>query len=101
MEADQLKLLARSISPIDAVTADAGGMGLKIFIEDEKAVFSVKSVLDRMAVQQRAKGPIEFCVSDPVSGAEYDIRPNIEFALTPQIKGAIKSLGGVLTVEDI
>ena len=101
MEADQLKLLARGISPIDSVTADAGGMGLKVFIEEEQAIFSVKSVLDRMATENRAKGPIAFCVADRATGAEYDIMPDAEFALTPQIKGAIKSLGGVLAVEDI
>ncbi|MGJ8585263.1 MAG: DNA polymerase III subunit alpha [Marinosulfonomonas sp.] len=101
MEADQLKLLARGISPIDSVTADAGGMGLKVFIEEEQAIFSVKSVLDRMATENRAKGPIAFCIADRATGAEYDIMPDAEFALTPQIKGAIKSLGGVLAVEDM
>ena len=103
VESDQLKLLARSIIPIDTIAADAGGMGLKVFVDQEQAVSSVKSLLDRMADGKgvRAKGPIVFCVADRDSGTEYDISPEMEFALTPQIKGAIKSLGGVVTVEDI
>ncbi len=103
MESEQLKLLARSIVPIDAVAAQVGGMGLKIFVDEESAIFSVKSLLDRMAGASggRGRGPLTFCVSDRISGAEYDITPAAEFALNPQIKGAIKSLGGVVMVEDM
>jgi hypothetical protein len=36
-----------------------------------------------------------------LSGEEYGVLLPVEIALTPQIKGAIKSLGGVLTVEDV
>jgi DNA polymerase-3 subunit alpha len=100
MESDQLKLLARSISPIDNVTADAGGMGLKVFIDEPAAVASVHSVLDRMARERGAKGPLTFCVSDIQSGAEYELTPDQEFALNPQIRAALRSLPGVLMVED-
>jgi len=101
METEQLKLLARSIVPVDTVAADAGGMALKVFVDQEQAIFSVKGLLDRMATGQRAKGPVTFCVSDRGSGTEYDVTPEIEFALTPQIKSAIKSLDGVVMVEDV
>ena len=103
METEQLKLLARSIAPIDSVAAGMAGMGLKVFIEEAAAIVSVKSLLDRMAEPKagRGKGPLTFCISDRETGAEYDITPRTEFALTPQIRGAIKSLDGVLTVEDL
>ncbi len=102
METEQLKLLARAITPIDSVATGGAGMGLKVFIEDEAAIFSVKSLLDRMADgRARSRGPLTFCVSDRMSGAEYDVTPDAQFALNPQIKGAIKSLGGVVMVEDI
>ena len=42
MEAEQLKLLARAITPVDTIVADAGGMGLKVFVDEEQAIFSVK-----------------------------------------------------------
>jgi DNA polymerase-3 subunit alpha len=101
MESDQLKLLARSISPIDAVTADAGGMGLKVFIDEISAIQSVQSVLERMAKERGSKGPLTFCVPDPRTGDEVEITPAREFALNPQIRGALKSLPGVVMVEDI
>ena len=101
MESDQLKLLARSISPIDGVVADAGGMGLKVWLEEITAVTSVQSVLERMATGRQAKGPLTFCITDDASGDEIEVTPEAEFALNPQIKGALKSLPGVLMVEDI
>jgi len=101
MEADQLKLLARSITPVDGIVADAGGMGLRVFVDQEQAILSVKSVLDKMATGKLAKGPIEFCVSERDTGTETTISAGLEYPLTPQIKGAIKSLGGVVLVEDI
>ncbi len=101
MEAEQLKLLARSIAPIDTVAADAGGMGLKVFVDQEKAIFSVKSLLDKMATGKLAKGPLSFCVCENDTGQETTISTGLEYPLTPQIKGAIKSLGGVVMVEDI
>ena len=101
MENQQLKLLARSISPVDTIVADAGGMGLKVFVDEERAILSVKSLLDKMATGKLAKGPIEFCVAEPETGTETTINTGVQYPLTPQIKGAIKSLGGVVLVEDI
>jgi len=101
MEADQLKLLARSITPVDGIVADAGGMGLRVFVDQEQAILSVKSVLDKMATGKLAKGPIEFCVAERDTGTETTISAGLEYPLTPKIKGAIKSLGGVVLVEDI
>ena len=101
METEQLKLLARSIKPVDAIVADAGGMGLKVFVDQEQAIFSVKSVLEKMATGILAKGPVEFCIADRDTGGETTINTGLEYPLTPQIKGAIKSLNGVLLVEDI
>ena len=41
MESDQLKLLARGVAPLDTVVADAGGTGLKIFVEAPEALVAV------------------------------------------------------------
>ncbi len=101
MESDQLKLLARAVLPIDAVVADAGGMGLKVFVDDEQAILDVKSLLDKMATGKLAKGPVEFCISERETGREMVVSTGREYPLTPQIKGAIKSLGGVVIIEDI
>ena len=103
MEADQLKLLARGIQPADGVVADAGASGLRIFVESEAAIPSVASVLGNAegAVQRGGRGPIHFCLMDHGLPGEVEIAAGREFPVTPQIKGAIKSLSGVVTVEDM
>ncbi|QYX58282.1 DNA polymerase III subunit alpha [Roseovarius sp. SCSIO 43702] len=101
-EADQLKLLARSVQPIDIVVAGAGAMGLRIYIETPHAIATVASVLDRAqeAARNAARGPVHFCLMDDGLPGEVEMDAGREFAVNPQIKGAIKSLDGVWDVQD-
>jgi DNA polymerase-3 subunit alpha len=103
MESDQLKLLARGIAPLDTVVADVGGVGLKIFVEAPEAIAMVAEVLENAskAAQRAARGPISFCIMGSDLPGEVEIDAGAEFPVTPQIKGAIKSLDGVMTVEEI
>ncbi|WP_298973440.1 DNA polymerase III subunit alpha [uncultured Roseobacter sp.] len=103
LEADQLKLLARSVSPIDAVAADAGSMGIKVFVDAPEAISAVASVLEGAAnaVKTAGRGPVEFCLMDPTLPGEVEVALGQDFVVNPQIKGAIKSLTGVLEVEDL
>ena len=103
MESDQLKLLGRGVTPIEAAVADAGSMGLRLFIETPSAVAAVSEVLEgaRQAAKSAGKGPIQLCLMDPALPGEVEVDLGMEFPVTPQIKGAIRSLGGVLEVEEI
>jgi DNA polymerase-3 subunit alpha len=102
MEADQLKLLGRSVVPIDGVVADAGSTGLKIFIEEEAAIAAVAQVLveAQAAAKQTGRGPVSFCLLNPDLPGEVTIGTGRDFPVNPQIKGAIRSLPGVALVED-
>ncbi|PZX16189.1 DNA polymerase III alpha subunit [Palleronia aestuarii] len=103
MEAEQLKLLARSVAPIDVAVANAGGSGLRIYVEEADAVALVASVLDRARNEGRIRGsgPVSLCLMDPDLPGEVEVALGADFPVTPQIKGALKSLGGVLAVEDV
>ncbi len=103
LEADQLKLLGRSVVPIDAAVAQAGSDGLLVFIEDVRAVETVANVLKDVAKTAvgAGKGPVKFCLMDPGLPGEVDMDLGGDFAINPQIKGAIKSLEGVLSVEEL
>ncbi|MFK7763700.1 MAG: DNA polymerase III subunit alpha [Roseobacter sp.] len=103
MEAGQLKLLGRSIGPADAAVADVGGAGLKVYVDAPEAIASVASVLQgaQSAVRNGGRGPVQFCLMDPKLPGEVEVDLGQDFVVNPQIKGAIKSLGGVLEVEDI
>ena len=101
LEGDTLKLLARAAQPIDSVAADAGTSGLRIHIGAAAAVASVAALFERMGGGVRARGPITFCIADPETGREIDIAAGADFPVNPQIKGALKSLQGVVMVEDL
>ena len=102
LEGDTLKLLARAVQPIDQVAADAGSSGLRIHIGTESAVASVAALLARMGSEAtRSRGPITFCIADPDTGQEVDVATGQDFPVTPQIKGALKSLQGVVMVEEV
>ncbi len=103
MEAEQLKLLARSVQPADTVVADAGATGLRIFVDSEAAIPSVANVLASTddLKQRTGRGPIRFCLMDQGLPGEVEIETGHDYPVTPKIKGAIKSLSGVVTVEDL
>ncbi|MEM6305578.1 MAG: DNA polymerase III subunit alpha [Pseudomonadota bacterium] len=102
MEADQLKLLGRAVAPVDSAVADAAGVGLKVFVEAPEAIASVAQVLEGAvaAAKTAARGPVQLCLMDPSLPGEVEVDLGQEFPVTPQIKGAIRSLGGVLEVEE-
>ncbi|QQA42109.1 DNA polymerase III subunit alpha [Pelagovum pacificum] len=103
MESDQLKLLARSVSPIDVAVADAGAMGLRVFVETTDAVGAVAAVLEgaRQENKRGGRGPIVFCLMDQGLPGEVEIDLGMEFPVSPQIKGALRSLPGILEVQDV
>jgi DNA polymerase-3 subunit alpha len=103
MESDQLKLLCRSVQPIDGMVADAGAVGLRIFVDQPGVIGSVASVLEGVAKAARggAPGPIHFRLMGEGLPGEVEIDSGVEYPVTPQIKGAIKSLSGVVMVEEI
>ena len=101
MEADQLKLLARSVTPIDAMVADVGGAGLRVFIDGPDVIPSVQSILANAARDGvRGRGPIYFCLMGDGLPGEVELDLGDDFPVNPQIKGALRSLGGVIEVED-
>ncbi|MBS8227295.1 DNA polymerase III subunit alpha [Vannielia litorea] len=103
MEAEQLKLLGRSVAPIDAVAAQAGRSDIRLFLDDIAAAAAVKSLLDRAEADKASKsrGSVALCLMAADLPGEVHLELEGDFPVNPQIKSALKSLGGVVTVEDI
>ncbi len=103
MESDQLKLLGRSVAPIDAAVADAGARCLKVYLENETAFATLVSVLKEAETVSTAasRGDVRLCLMQPGLPGEVEMELGQDFPINPQIKGAIKSLEGVLSVEDV
>jgi DNA polymerase-3 subunit alpha len=98
LEGETLKLLAQAITPIDSVAAQAGASDLRIHLTKPEAAVSLASLLAR--VEGRSRGSITLCITDP-QGREIDIALPDTYPITPQIKGAIKAMQGVLAVEEL
>jgi len=102
LEGETLKLLARAAQPIDAVAAEAGGSAFRIHIDRPEAVASVAALLARVAKDGgRGRAAVTICVPDPATGQEIDLELPQDYPVTPQVKGALKAMGGVVMVEEL
>ncbi len=99
----QFDPIGRSVAPIDAVVADAGVSGLRIMIDEPDAAQTVAALLDHaaQAAVTAGKGPVQLRLFHPSLPGEVDLDTGMTYPVTPQIKGALKSLDGVLGVEEI
>ncbi len=98
LEGDTLKLLANSVQPIDAVADQAGVQALRIHLNAASAATSIALLLERVEGRNRAQ--ITLCVADD-QGREIDLTLPQPYPITPQIKGAIKAMQGVVLVEEV
>jgi len=93
-EGDELKLRALTASDLDKAAANAGE-GLRIFLDDVQP-------LNAIAAQLRDGGKGIVTIVVPArDGQEAEIRLPRTFQVTAALKGAIKSLPGVATVESV
>jgi len=99
----QFDPVGRSVAPIDNVVADAGASGLRIMIDEPAAAKTVADLLAHAATAATTagKGPVCLRLFNASLPGEVDMDTGMEFPVTPQIKGALKSLDGVLSVEEI
>ena len=103
LEGEQLKLLCRSIANIDEAISTDTSHGIKIFVEDKKVLPSIISVLNQASENKKivSKGPIHLCLIDSGLPGEVELDTGLNCDTSPQVRGAIKSLDGVLDVQEI
>jgi DNA polymerase-3 subunit alpha len=93
-EGEELKLQALSLSDLDKAASEAGE-GLRIFLDDIRP-------LNGIAAQLRNPGKgIVTVVVPGRDGQEVEIKLRERQAVTPALKGALKSLPGVAAVEAV
>jgi DNA polymerase-3 subunit alpha len=98
LEGETLKLLANSAQPIDAVADQAGASNLRVHLNLPEAATSIATLLARVEGRNRAQ--ITLCVPDD-QGREIDLILPTPYPVTPQIKGALKAMQGVVMVEEV
>ena len=102
LEGDELKLLAKAAQPIDAAVAGAANAGLRIFVSEAEAATSLATRLAGIArdVRTRGRGPISLILMHPELPGEVEITLPDPYPVTPQVIGALKSVNGVVHIEE-
>lgn len=98
---DQLRLFARSVKSLEDVTSNAGGV-LRVFLEEPEPLSGLRDRLDRYANDNGAgKGTVRLVlmVDDGMREIEVDLPGG--YKIDPALMGAVKSLGGVIDVEEL
>ena len=82
--------------------------GLRVFVDRAEALASVAGLLDRVLAEavpvrgRRAKGgPVTLLLMDPSLPGEVEIDAGGEWPVTPQVRRALRSLPGVVEVEEV
>ncbi|MDP2123914.1 MAG: DNA polymerase III subunit alpha, partial [Parvibaculum sp.] len=91
---EEVKLRAQSIRSVDETVKDAGE-GLKIFLDDAASLEPIKARLG-----ERGKGLVQLVLMGE-GGREVELRLKGRYRVTPQIRGAVKSIPGIVEVQDI
>jgi DNA polymerase-3 subunit alpha len=97
-DGDGVKLLANGVTPIDQVADQAGAQAIRIHLNRAEAVASLAGLLEKLEGRTRAE--VTLCLPDE-QGREIDVTLPTAYPVTPQVRGAIKAMQGVVLVEDV
>ena len=94
VEGEDIKLRLQSLESLDKAAATVV-QGVQIFVRDAT---SIESIAKRLQPGGRAPARLTLMLE---SGREVDIALGSKFAITPQVKGALKAIHGVVDVQDL
>jgi DNA polymerase III subunit alpha len=94
VEADEVKLRLQGVEALDKAAA-AVVQGVQIFVRNAAPIESISKRLER-----KGKAPVLLTLITE-SGREVDVSLGQNFIMTPQIKGALKAVNGVVDVLDL
>jgi DNA polymerase III subunit alpha len=99
---EQTRLTVRAAQPVEQVTEDAAAVGLEVYVTDEEAFASIRNRLELVSTaarRRRGEGPVKLVVPVPDLGREIEIDLPGQYAVSTEIRGAIKSVPGVQAVR--
>ncbi|HLI14062.1 MAG TPA: DNA polymerase III subunit alpha [Alphaproteobacteria bacterium] len=95
LDGDQARFTAQSIEPLDKAAAGVGA-SLRIYLDDAAPIESLKHLIDR---ESRGKGRIWIVAM--IGGSEVEIALQGNYGCSPQLRQAIRSLPGIVEVEEV
>ncbi|HRO11533.1 DNA polymerase III subunit alpha [Amaricoccus sp.] len=102
LEDDELKLLARAAQPIDVALAGAASAGLRLYLDDRIAMTSLASRLAAVVRDSNARrrGPLSLVLMHPELPGEVEIALPDPYPMSPQVLSALKTVPGVVHIEE-
>jgi len=102
LEGDELRLLAKAVQPIDVAVAGAASAGLRLYVGDAAAAPSLASRLATIVrdPNARRRGPVSLVLMDPGLPGEVEIALPDPYPMSPQVLSALKTVPGVIHVEE-
>ncbi len=94
-DGEDVKLRLQNVIPIDASVARVQ-TGLKIFVHDNEALESLSKRLN-----EKGKSPVSLILAIGNRQQEVEVKLSGGYLISPQIRGAIKAIPGVVDVQDI
>ena len=100
---EQTRLMLRAVQEVEQVAEDAAAVGLEIHVDDEEALKSILNRLDLVSTEarrRRGEGPVRLKL--PVYDHDQEVTVDLpgQYAISAEIRGALKSVPGVHAVSE-
>ena len=99
---EQTRLTIRAVQPVEQVTEDAAAAGLEVHVSEADAFESIRNRLELVSTaarRRRGEGPVKLILPVPELGQEVEVELPGQYAVSTEIRGAIKSVPGVQAVR--
>ncbi len=98
-EGDTVRLGAVQVEALDKVAASAAA-GMRVFLGDTSAIDSLRRLIEKEASGRGGRGRINLVLGVDAK-REVEVALHGYYRVTPQVRAAVKSLVGVVEVQDI
>ncbi|MEM9061541.1 MAG: DNA polymerase III subunit alpha [Pseudomonadota bacterium] len=100
---EQTRLMLRAVQPVEMVAEDAADVGLEIEIDDAGALQSIRNRLELVSTEarrRRGEGPVRLLL--PLIDEDRIVQIDLpgQYAISSEIRGAIKAVPGVTAVAE-
>jgi len=95
VDGEDVRLKIATVQPVDKVASETSN-GLRLFIDDARALSSIQACLP-----PKGRGQLSLIVDADAGKKEVEITLPGRFDVTPQARGALKAIDGVVHVEDL
>ena len=100
---EQTRLMLRAVQPVEQVAEDAAAIGLEVHVGEAEAIESIRNRLDLVsskARRRRGEGPVRLIMAIPELDQEVQIDLPGQYAISTEIRGALKAVPGVEAVME-